>query len=356
MPRDIAIVSNNEYEVTKIFKLFSTLILIAAAVGFLFGQFIVVALIKYWPHLELAEHEWLIRLVFLQFLFQFSNTAHIGYWNGMQKQFKANLRLCIFATAKHLGALLLMLVWKPAPIAYVLSFVLFSGIEFIVNKVTISKELVYASFKPDWFSLRALKKLFNEVGVLGLAVLLGMFSTQADRLVLSKCVGLESFGIYVIVSSLGLAFMQLQSPLVKAFLPRIVNFEKSSNQSHFRFLTISVFIACVFPCMLGAILSPYILELWLNDSNIVMNGTASLRLILCAVAVNSIYQLPYQKLIIKSCSTEILIINVIVLIVVLASLTFLISSMGISAGGVAWLLGALAQLLLGLYFVKKKNL
>lgn len=356
MPRDISIAANNHDELAKIFKLFSRLILIAASVGFFLGQFIVDVLIKYWPHLQLAEHEWLIRLVFLQFLFQFSNTAHIGYWNGIQKQSKANFRLCIFATAKHLGALLLLLRWNPEPISYVLSFVFFSGLECLLNRIAINKELAPISITSALFSFQALKKLFNEVGVLGLAVFIGMTSTQADRLLLSKYVSLESFGTYVIVSSLGLAFMQLQSPLVKAFLPRMAAFEKLSTHKYFKFLAISILVACVLPCLLGIIYSSFILDFWLGDSTIVANGTVPLRLILCAVALNSIYQLPYQKLIIKSCSSEILKINIIVLIVVLSSLIFLISPMKIHAGGVAWLLGALIQLLLGIYFVKKKNL
>ena len=53
-----------------------------------------------------------LRLALVQFLFQFSNNAAIGYWNGLERQRLANLRLAAFTLAKHATALTFLIAWR----------------------------------------------------------------------------------------------------------------------------------------------------------------------------------------------------------------------------------------------------
>ena len=61
-----------------------------------------------------ADLRYALQLALVQFLFQFSNNAAIGYWNGVQQQRYANRRLIAFTFTKHLLALILVWRWHTA--------------------------------------------------------------------------------------------------------------------------------------------------------------------------------------------------------------------------------------------------
>lgn len=357
MPRDVARVLNNHQKLIETFSLFAKSYMGIAIIAFLVGQLTVNLFMEYWAPgglTALGNQEWLFRLVYIQFLFQFSNNAHTGYWNGTQMQGLANLRLCIFSTAKHIGALSLMYLWKPDPVSYGLSFAFFSFIEWFLNRKTIFKALGLDGLLR--IPLLEFKKLLIETGILAFAIFVGMLISQVDRIVLSKMVSIESFGRYVIVASLGLAFMQLQNPLVRAFFPKLVTSADVNSKRYYKAMTGLIFITCMVPCLLVALLAPNVLDFWLSDRNTIVEGVTSLRLILIAVAINAIYQIPYQRIILKGMGFIVLKINLIVLTVILPLIIFLTPRIGISAGGVSWVVGALIQFTLGIYFSKKNQL
>jgi len=74
-----------------------------------------------------------LSLAFVQFLFQFGNNAAIGYWNGLERQRLANLRLAAFTLAKHVVALTVLEAWRASACAYMTAFALAAAVEFFLN-------------------------------------------------------------------------------------------------------------------------------------------------------------------------------------------------------------------------------
>lgn len=344
MPRDIARVVGDQGAVVRVFRVFSRSYLGLGLIGLLLGQVGVHWLIARWFNQGqgVAEGADLaLRLVLVQFFFQFANNAHTGYWNGLQAQKLANFRQCAFGTAKHAGALALVYMWRADALAYLMPFALFSALEWWGNRRTVLGG--FGDFVDGGVSVADFHALAREAGVLALGVLIGMLVSQVDRIVLSRSVDVASYGRYVIVANLGLAFMQLQYPLMRAFFPRIVRTDVSSIFSSQWQLGLGVFLLCVLPCGLVAALAPWLLQFWLGDPQIIAEGVAPLRLIIGAVAVNAVYHLIYQYILVKGQGRLVLLINVVALAVV-TPITFLAAQKyGIVAGGLAWMLGAIVQ-------------
>lgn len=353
MPRDVARVAHHPATRLKTYVVYQRAYVGLALGGFILGQMAVPWLVDHWfsggkplgP-----EESWAFHLVLLQFFFQFSNNANIGYWNGMQLQITANIRQCTFGALKHLGALSLIYFWHADAIAYLIPFTTITIIEFLANRFSIKTSL--KDIQLSYIGWSDYKQLVHEAGMLFVGVLIGMLASQMDRIVLSKYVDVETFGTYVIVANLGLAAMQLQHPLIRAFLPRITQDLAGNNRSSFKWLALGISLLCILPCLILALLSPWILKIWIGNPEVVSQGALPLSLFFCAVAFNAIYQLIYQRLLIGGHGLLIAKMNALILIITLPLLLSAVQSLGIEAGGYYWLLMSCLQLLFGLIWLR----
>lgn len=294
--------------------------------------------------LELA-----IRIVSFQFLFQFVNNLHIGLWNGLQRQVLANVRACGFGTLKHVAALLALIAGAQQAWVYALAFACVAGAEVLFNSITVQGMLAPdPASKP--VSKIALGPLLKEVSMLSGGILVGLLVSQLDRIVLSRTVDVASFGIYTVVATLALAFLQLQSPITRAYFPLIVrDIQKNGRVStgHLkRMLTATVF-TCTLPVLLACVFAPNILTLWLHDPIVVDTGTAPLRLLLLAVALNSLYGCIYQLFIATGKSKLVFQLNLASLLTAAMVIALHGGSGGILLGSTIWLANTSTQLLLG---------
>lgn len=299
--------------------------------------------------LELA-----IRIVSFQFLFQFINNLHIGVWHGLQRQVLANARACGFGTLKHAVALLALMAGTQQAWVYALAFASIACIEVGANALSVHRMLGNeASSAPD--GKVALAPLLKEVSVLSGGILVGLLVSQLDRIILSRTVDVASFGVYTLVATLALAFLQLQAPVTRAFFPLIVRDIQHHGRvsvAHMKKMLLGTLLCCTLPALITSAFAPQILTLWLHDAAVVTMGSTPLRLLLLAIALNSLYGCIYQVIIAKGLSHKVLNINLISL----ASATFLTSILGSShglvLGGIIWIATATTQLALGIAWLK----
>lgn len=354
MPRDVARVAHDGAARAKIFHLFARTYTALACLGFVVGQLGAPFIVEYWLQTEksqIAGATAALRVVLVLFLFQFINNASTGYWNGTQEQVKVSLRQCFFSTAKHAFALILIMNWEASAMAYIAAFASISAFECLNNRYSVHRRLVNSGMLN--LSLGDFKRLGREVSVMALGVLIGMFISQLDRILLSGAVDMASFGRYVVVSSLGLAFMQLQAPLVRAFLPKIASSDASLITQGINQLGAAILVMCVLPCAVAAVAAPWILNLWIGDARIVEQGTLPLRLILVAVALNALYQVLYQQMLLKGMASVILKINLLILVIITPAAVWAVNQHGIAGGGMTWLAISALQLTLGYVFLKR---
>lgn len=356
MPRDIARATADSSNITNVYKAYKTYAysyIFLGLIGFLLAQLIIPWLADHWfsNGKEFSFDDRLaFHLVMVQFLFQFSNNANIGFWNGVQSQGLANWRLCFFGTLKHVLAVLLVLIWQPTALAYLLPFVVIAVVEYFSNSRQIM--LRFKGLQLPLPRYQDYLNLVKETGVFFVGVLLGMLASQMDRIVLTHYVSAASFGVYAVVLSLGLAFMQLQAPLVRAFLPKIVADDPSKERRSFIYLAVGISVFCVLPCIIFGLASSEVLQFWIGSPGVTQEGSFALSMIFFGVALNAIYQLVYQKLLIQNKGTVIVKINSLIMFITVPVLILTSTKIGISAGGIYWFLMCLLQLVFGILWLR----
>jgi len=354
MPRDIARAEGSPERLNSTFLIYRRTYNSIAIIGFVVGQASTEWIIRNWinggngvpENTELA-----LRLMFTQFLFQFSNNVNIGYWNGTQQQAHANLRQMAFVTCKHVMAVISVLIFPLNVLSYAASFSLIAMIEYYSNRSAISRKLPIQ--ETSQITLDSVLLIYKEAGYIMVGVLVGILALQLDRIVLSRVLTVEIFGIYIIVLNLALAFLQLQYPIMRALLPKMTVANDSSIP---KILLSAVLFLCVAPCFFAAAIAPWILDAWVGSADVTEMGSDALRLILISVGINGIYQLIYQKMLIVKSGRYIVGVNLAVLIVVCFVLLYLPLEIGATPflGGVAWLAGALVQLIFGLIWLRSQ--
>jgi O-antigen/teichoic acid export membrane protein len=300
------------------------------------------------PEVQIA-----LRIAIVQFCCQLANNASLGYWNGTQRQVRASLSQCGFATARHASAVLLVLCWQATPLAWLIPFALLSVAEWAFNDWLVRRELSDRPLRP--VSRDDLLGLWREAAFLVVGVLLGMFLSQLDRLALSAHVTVADFGRYGLVASLSLAFMQLQQPVVRAWQPTLaVSAGSPAGRRASLRMALSLIAACVLPCALAAWQAPAILKAWIGDPQTTELGSTPMRLLLAAVALNAVYQVLYQTMLLSSRASDILKIN-LAIVVMMTPLSFLlVQRFGIVGGGLVWLGVSLLQVTLGGFAVARR--
>ena len=353
MPRDIARCNGKSRELYVIYKSFLHAYSLLAIIVFsliLVGSYFI---IDFWLVLDFSlKKEVFICVVLLglQFLFQFPNNANIGYWNGTLQQHKSNIRQCFFFTLKHIVAICLVTKW-PQAILYQSGFLLIAFLESTSNTIKILFSFDGNIKRQEKLSI-GINKIFRESGVLSIAVAIGLLVTQLDRIVLSKYVDISDFGYYVLASTLAQYFLQLQYPLLRLFFPRLT---VALNKQNILRLLYSIIIFCVFPCLIMVLISPFFLSLWLDNAEAESIIIWPLRLILIAIAINSIYNTIYQIMLIKQKAIVILCINISSLLCVFPTIWLLSTRVGVLAGGIGWVLCSLIQLFISLLWLFKRK-
>lgn len=304
--------------------------------------------------LELA-----IRIVSFQIFFQFINNVNLGYWYGLQRQVIANVRTCFFGTLKHFLAIgILWSLSTPHAWVYTLIFAVVAFFEFFSNALILRRDMLFA-VPHDASKIIPVKIFFKEVSLLSGGIFFGLLASHLDRIVLSRTLKIEDFGVYTVVIALALAVLQLQAPFTRSFFPLFVHDIQAAgwvSKANFNRLILGTVAVATAPALIASLLASDILQLWLHDLHIVKLAAPVLRLLFIAIALNTLYNCVYQVIVAAGKSHLILKFNVISLGVSALVAASFGAQMGLLLGGVIWIAATSTQLILGMtwFFLQKK--
>ena len=348
MPRAFARVARDPATLDRAFRAHARLYVGLASIVFVVGQVVAPFVARGWlarRGVDPVQGEWALRLLLVQFLFQFSNNAHVGFWLGTERQVQASVRQCIFTTLRHGSALAVIGSGHPSAIAYLAPFAFWAAVECLANRHAVMRSLppTRAGAGP---SLDELGAVLRSASVLTLAVGVGMVVSQADRLLLSTVLSIDEFGRYAASAALGLAFLQLQYPLVRAFMPRMVAVQAgdpAAATALLRPMAVALLVGCIVPCALAAAFAGPLLHAWTGDATMAVDGRFVLQAILVAVALNGAYSVVYPLMLASGSDRTVLAINLLSLAAVGAFAAAAGSTATAATGGEIWLLSASVQ-------------
>jgi O-antigen/teichoic acid export membrane protein len=353
VPRWVARDAEHTTVLRRYVVVFGRIYLALCVFGFLSVQGSAAYLASSWfqvPRERVADLDVAIRIIALQFAFQFLNSLCIAVWNGLQQQGRAGFRTCAFATLKHALTLSMLTLLAPKAWVYALVFAAVSACELTVNGLTLWRQFARKSLDAYSPPLFPLSSFLSEVSLLSLGIVVGLATSQLDRIVLSRTFSAADFGVYVVVANLALAFLQLPAPLTKAFFPRLVR-EITATGSVARrtfqlFIGASIAIGAA-PALVASIFAQPLISLWIRDAHFADVGRLPLQLLLWAVAINVLYGCLYQLILAHGRSQLILKFNLAAFVA--GSVTALIvgTNAGIALGGGIWIATTSTQLVLG---------
>lgn len=348
MPRAFARVARDPATLDRAFRAHARLYVGLASIVFVVGQVVAPFIARGWlarRGVDPEQGEWALRLLLVQFLFQFSNNAHVGFWLGTERQVQASVRQCVFMTLRHGSALAVIGSGHPSAIAYLAPFAFWAAVECLANRHSVMRTLspTRAGAGP---SLDELGAVLRSASVLTLAVAVGMVVSQADRLLLSTVLSIDEFGRYAASAALGLAFLQLQYPLVRAFRPRMVAVQAgdpAAATALLRPMAVALLVGCIVPCALAAAFAGPLLHAWTGDATAAVDGRFVLQAILVAVALNGAYSVVYPLMLASGSDRTVLAINLVSLAAVGGFAAAAGSTATAATGGEIWLLSASVQ-------------
>ena len=279
-----------------------------------------------------------LSLAFVQFLFQFGNNAAIGYWNGLERQRLANLRLAAFTLAKHVVALTVLVAWRASACAYMTAFALVAAVEFVLNYLRVRSEHVPAPVETALPPRHG-----NDALGYALAALLGLATAQIDRGYLSLTLPAPDYGLYFLVTVPMLTLFSLQMPIQRAYLPRLAT-ASSPQRVAVSMLIVALFLIELPSVLLAAFAQPA-LHLWLHDAELATKGAPTFRLLMLTVAMSAISAPAGLLLLNRHRNAVIAALNGSILVVQGSLLIWLTPRLGMLAGAIAWLACGLIQLL-----------
>jgi len=285
---------------------------------------------------------WALRLMLVQFAFQLANAVVIGYWNGLQQQLRANLRLAAFTLLKHAGALAAVLLWSPSPVAYMAPFALLSALEFVLNARALGRGDPGPAPWPEMPRVAG----WHGMAGFGLAAALGLLTVQVDRLYLAQALDTEDYGRYYLLGYLAIAALNFHQPMQRVFLPRLA--AARELKSELIAMSRLTGILIVLPSLLVALFPEWVLRLWLRDEAIAQAGADTLRLLFLAVAVIALSTGPKLLLVHRDQARMLVWIAVAILVAQGLVLWLSTNRFGMLAGGLAWLASAAIQAGVGL--------
>lgn len=359
VPRWVAREAGQGLMLFKYLRLFQKIYLILGLFIFFLLQLSANYLAHKWYQVEAddaAELELALRIISFQFLFQFVNNLYIGFWHGMQKQVLANVRTCFFGTLKHAVTLFALKEILPVSWVYASVFSFVALIEVVINRITLRRML--GAKQVGELPQILIAPFLREVSVLSGGIMVGLLVSQLDRIVLSRILPLEQFGIYTVTATLALAFLQLQAPFTRAYFPILVrelHVIGRVSGKHIKHLVLGTLMVATLPTLLASLFSAPLLQVWLHESSIVEIAQRPLQLLLIAVAINTLYGCIYQLIVASGQSHLVFNFNVTALLVAIVIVFVSGYRSGSILGGIIWLSTASTQLVLGLFWFLLKR-
>lgn len=351
VPRWIAKDSQSAHAISEYMTVFRVLYFFIAIILLIFIQLSSGFMAVSWFNVSserVPELENCLRVVSVQLFFQLMNNLNVGYWNGTQNQARIFFHTCGFATLKHVATMLLIYWWCRDALAYVIGFCIVACVEFFFNTYSVGQGRLWDA--ELFRKFRKYTVFLKEVSSLSGGILIGLLVSQLDRIVLSKVLPAEQFGVYIVVLTLSQAFLQLQSPISRAFFPVLVKGISGGDVmlwKRFGFFVTGVMLTATFPIVVAIFFAGWLLNVWLGNVFFVDNGKFALQLLLLGVAINTLYGCIYQLMIAAGRSSLVLRFNLTALVMLVVGVLLSWDDLVLSSGGYIWIFWNSVLLALG---------
>lgn len=227
---------------------------------------------------------------------QWPVSFYTGGLAGLQRQILLNVLAAVYSTIRSAGALCVLWLVAPTIEAFLWWQVGVSAAQGLTFAFAAWLALPRGSRAP-LFRLHQLKQVGGfAVGITGVTIL-SFLLTQTDRIVLSKILTLDDFGVYAFAASVAFSLLRLVQPIVTAAYPRysqLVAAADTGSLIDFYHRTNQTMSATVLPvAVVVAVFAKDLLALWTGDAALSAASAPILALLVMGSSLNGLMNLPY---------------------------------------------------------------
>ncbi|HEY3274286.1 MAG TPA: oligosaccharide flippase family protein [Methanocella sp.] len=332
----------------------------------LFIAFLIIAisplLAGYWimpVNISPATVQQVIILMGISIAAQFPYALYMGGLMGTQRQVLCNGIDISLVTVRAVGTVLVLLLISPTVQAFFVWQAIVNVIQTVVYAYFLYKSMPRAGYRPR-FRLELLKKVWRfTAGVSGIN-LLAVALTQIDKVVLSKLLTLETYGIYMIASTLSSAVGMAVGPLFAAVFPRLSQMVAQEDTAGIRELyhqccqLMSVIILPL--AILVAIFSYPLLVAWTGDPDAAAAAAPIAALLVIGTALNALMNIPYALQLANGWTRLTLVMNTVATIIIVPLVVAGALSFGAVGAAAMWVLLNVGYVTCGMYLMHRRLL
>jgi O-antigen/teichoic acid export membrane protein len=148
---------------------------------------------------------------------------------GLQRQVWLNVVSSILATVRSVGAIGVLAWVSPTIQAFFVWQLVISAVSLACFALAVRRAFP-AGDRPACFSGRAIANVWKFAGGMFLTTLLALLLTQVDKVLLSRLLSLESFGVYTFAAMTAGILFQLIGPIAQAYFPRLTQLTEEGDE------------------------------------------------------------------------------------------------------------------------------
>ncbi len=308
------------------------------------------------PTAVVAQALWVMAIVVA---LRFVEGIYRGSLFGLQRQVWYNGANAILATVRHVGAVAVLAWISPTVQAFfiwqgivsLLSLAVFAtGVHRVLPKSPLSPRFSPESLAGVWKFARGM------IGITFFAILL----TQVDKILLSRLLPLESFGYYMLASSVAGVLYMIVGPITAAIYPRMVELSTQDDQAalasvyHQGAQLITILMAPAM--MLFSFFAGGVIFMWSGNADLAENMVHILSPLALGTFLNALIWMPYQCQIAHGWTSLALKVNLVAVVVLIPAIFWVVPIYG--ALGAAWIWVSLnaAYVLIAIHLMHRRLL
>jgi O-antigen/teichoic acid export membrane protein len=278
-----------------------------------------------------------IRCMGLLAALQWPLSFYQGGLLGLQRQALLNVVKGIMVTLMGVVAVVALSTIAATVTVFFLSQVAVAIVHVAIMRTMLWRSLPGSSAPVHFAPGRFLVAYRFAAGMTGITIC-SLVVSQADKIVLSKMLSLETFGYYSIATVVGTGLAAMNAPVFNAMFPRLTALIEAGSVNAvaplFRLASQWVAVATIPAALVIASFSFEILSAWTGDPAIARNAAPLLTVLILGSALNSLMNLPYALQLAYGWTRLAFLLNLAFAIAIVPALLLAVSRYG--AIGAAW--------------------
>jgi len=286
-----------------------------------------------------AEIETTVRLMGLLFFLRWAQVPYTATLQGLQQQVRLGITNAGMYTIVNACAVLALWVATPTIVVFFASLVAGTLVQLLTIR-WVAWKADPALRERSRFDMTVIRAGWRfSAGMLGISITATIL-TQMDKLILTKLVSLEEYGLYAMAQVLAGGLSVVILPIFNAVYPRLCALVASGDEARLRasFLSATNLMAAILvpTAVFLALFSYEVLVLWTHDPDVAAPTAPLLTLLVTGTALNGLMFVPYALQLARGNTRIGFTINLVLCVVMVPSIIFLTYHFGIVGGASVW--------------------